>query len=140
LKEIEEQIAEEARCLDDFKARYQNLVDDLQRSEIVTKSAKGVIVSVRAVIAKAQALIHNNELKLANERKRVEELEAAKGQVQQELNVHTLKLGALQAQLATKKFISEEESRAQALAKIKEAHQRDIQCLRKQIQSLAKQE
>ena len=35
-KEIEEQIAEKAHCLDDFRTRYQNLADDLQRSEIVT--------------------------------------------------------------------------------------------------------
>ena len=28
-KEIEEQIAEEARCLDDFKTRYQDLTDNL---------------------------------------------------------------------------------------------------------------
>ena len=34
-KEIEEQIAKKARCLDDFRTHYQNLADDLQRSEIV---------------------------------------------------------------------------------------------------------
>ena len=28
-KEIKERIAEEAHCLNDFKARYQNLTDDL---------------------------------------------------------------------------------------------------------------
>ena len=72
-------MAEEAHCLDDFKALYQNLVDDLKRSEIVTKGAEGVITSARAAIAIAQALIHGNELKLANEIKRVEELKAAKG-------------------------------------------------------------
>ena len=42
-KEIEERIADEAHCLHDFKACYQNLTDDLQRSEIVTKSAEGMI-------------------------------------------------------------------------------------------------
>ena len=80
-KEIEEQIAEEAHCLDDFKDRYQNLADDLQRFEIITKGAEGVIASARTAIAKTQALIHDNKLKLTNERKRVEEFEAAKGQV-----------------------------------------------------------
>ena len=44
-KEFEEQIAEEACCLDDFKSHYQNLIDDLQRSKIVFKSTEGVIVS-----------------------------------------------------------------------------------------------
>ena len=73
------------------------MADDLQRSEIVTKGVEGVIASAQAAIAKAQALIHDNELKLANERKRVEELEASKGHVQQELDVDTLKLEALQA-------------------------------------------
>ena len=51
-KEIEEQIAEEARCLDDSKASNQNLVDNLQRFKIVRKSAEGVIASARAAIAK----------------------------------------------------------------------------------------
>ena len=91
-KEIKEQIAEEARCLDDFKVCYQTLIDDLQRSEIITKGAEGVTASARAAIAKAQALIYDNELKLMTEKKRVEEFEATKGQVQQELNVYTLKL------------------------------------------------
>jgi len=76
----------------------------------------------------------------ANERKRVEELEAAKCQVQQELDVHTLKLEALQAQFATKKLLSEEELRAHALAEVEAVHQRDIWRLREQIQSLAEQE
>ena len=55
-KKIEERIAKEARCLDDLKARYQNLTEDLQRSEIVTMSVEGVIVSAQAAIARAQAL------------------------------------------------------------------------------------
>ena len=71
-------------------------------------------------------------------RERVEELQAAKGQKQQELDVHTLKLGALQ--LATKKLLSEEELRARALAEIEKARQRDIQRLREQIQSIAERE
>ena len=87
-------------------------------------------MSAQAAIAKAQALIQDNELKLTNERKRVEELEVAKGQVQQELDVHALKLEALQAQFATKKLLSNEEQRAQALVEIAEACHRDIQCLR----------
>ena len=70
----------------------------------------------------------------------MEELEAAKGQVQLELKVHTLKLRALQAQLATKKLLSEEELRARALAEIEEVHQRGIQRLREQIQPLPEQE
>ena len=40
-----------------------------------------MIASAQAAIAKAQALIRDNELNLANERKKMEELEAAKGQV-----------------------------------------------------------
>ena len=65
-----------------------------------------MIGSVRAAIAGVQALIHDNELKVANKQKRVEELEAAKSQVQQELDVHTSRLEALQAQLAAKKLLS----------------------------------
>ena len=69
-KEIEKRIAEEAHCLDDSKASYQNLADDLQRSKIVTKGAKGVIASARAAIAKAQTLICDNDLKLLNKKKK----------------------------------------------------------------------
>ena len=82
-----------------------------------------MIASTRAAIAKAQALIRDNELKLVNERKRVEEHEGTKGQIQQELDVHTLILESLQAQFATKKLLSEEELRARALGEIEEACQ-----------------
>ena len=99
-----------------------------------------MIASARAAAAKAQDLIHDNELKLVNERKSLEELKAVKGQVKQELDARTLKLEALQAQIATKKLLSEEELRARALVKIEEARKRDIQRLREQIQSLAEQE
>ena len=60
----------------------KDLTDDLQRSELVAKNAEGVIVRAWVVIAKAQALIHDNEQKLANEKKKMEELEAAKSRVQ----------------------------------------------------------
>ena len=73
-KKIEVQIAVQSCHLNDSKARYQNLTDDLQRSKIITKSMQGV---TRAVIAKTQALIQDNELKLVNEKKKVEDLEAA---------------------------------------------------------------
>jgi len=93
----------EASCLDDSKT-IQNLTNDLQRFEFVTKNVEGVIASARAAIAKAQTLICDNEQKLANEKKKVEKLEATKSRVQQELDVHTSRLEALQAQLASKKF------------------------------------
>jgi len=73
-KGIEEQIAEEAHHLNDSNASYKNLTDDLQRSVIVIKNAAGVTVSAQATIAKAQALIQDNEKKLVNEKKKVEEL------------------------------------------------------------------
>ena len=53
-----------------------------------TKNTEGVIASARVAISKVQALIHDNEQKLANEKKKVEELKATKSQVQQELNVY----------------------------------------------------
>jgi len=40
-------------------------------------------------MAKVPALIRDNKQKLANEKKRAEELEAARDQVQQELNVRS---------------------------------------------------
>jgi len=40
-----------------------------------------VIASARIVIAKAQALIQDHELKLANEKRKVEELETTKHRV-----------------------------------------------------------
>ena len=83
------------------------------------------------------ALIRDNKQKHANEKKRAEELEAARDQVQQELNVRSSQLEALQTQLATKKLLSDEKLRVQALAEVEEARQRDIQCLKDQIKSLA---
>jgi len=86
-KEVEEQIAEQACHLVDSKASYQNLTNNLQICKIVEHNAEGVIVSAQASIAKPQTLIQDNEQKHVNENKRVEELEAAKNRVQQELNV-----------------------------------------------------
>ena len=86
-KEIEERIAEKARHLHNFQADYQRLVDNSKESEIVTKSAEQVIDTARVTIAKAQALIQVNNQKLVVARKRLEELEAAKKQVQEDLQV-----------------------------------------------------
>jgi len=62
-----------------------------------------------------QALIQVNEQKLAAAaRKRLEELEAAKKRNQEDLTARSSKLEFLQAQLATKKFLSEKELRARA--------------------------
>jgi len=90
------------------------------------KSVNGVIASTRVVIAKAQALIWDNKQKLANEKKRVEEFEATRDQVQQELNVQSSQVEAFQAQLTLKKLLSDEELRVQALAEAEEAWQRNI--------------
>ena len=54
-KEMEEQMAEEARHLHNFQANYQRLVEDSKESEVVTKSAEQVITTARAAIAKAQS-------------------------------------------------------------------------------------
>ena len=39
-KEMEEQMAEEARHFNEFQASYQRLVDDSRESEVVTKNAQ----------------------------------------------------------------------------------------------------
>ena len=77
-KEIEEQIAEEARHLQHFQADYQRLVGDSKKSEIVIQSTEQVIATDRITIVRAQALIEANEQKLTIARKRLEELETAK--------------------------------------------------------------
>ena len=94
-KEMEEQIAEEARHLQHFQADYQRLISDSNESEIVIQSAEQVITTARITIARAQALIEANELKLVAARKRLEELETARSQVQENLSAHSSKLESL---------------------------------------------
>ena len=60
-KEIEEQMAEEARHLLHFQADYQRLVGDSKESEVIIQSAEQVIATAHITIAKAQALIEVNE-------------------------------------------------------------------------------
>ena len=72
-------------------------------------------------IAKTQALIQDHELKLANEKKRVGELETTRNHMQKELNDYSSKLKLLWAQLAAKELLSDEELRAWALAKVEMA-------------------
>ena len=119
-------MAEEARHLNDFQASYQRLVDDSRESEVITKNAEQVIANALAAIAKAQALIQVNKQKLTAAEKRLEELEAAKKWVQEDLTARSFKLESLRAQLATKKFLSEKELRVQVWAEVEKARQREI--------------
>ena len=77
-KEMEEQMAEEARNLQHFQADCQILVDDSKESEVVIQSAEQVIATAQVAIAKVQALIQVNEQKLAVGRKKLEELETTR--------------------------------------------------------------
>jgi len=139
-KEIDEQMTEEAHHHQHFQADYQRLVGDSKESEVVIQSAEQVIATTRITIAKAQTLIEANEQKLAVGRKRLEELKIARTQVQESLTAHSSRLESLQAQLATKRFLSEEELRVQALAKAERARQHEMHRLWEQIHSLAKQD
>jgi len=53
----------------------------LNHWEAYKKTVKSVITSARAAIVKAQALIQDNEQKLANEEEKLEELDTAKSLV-----------------------------------------------------------
>ena len=108
-KEIEEQMAEEVCHIQNFQADYQRRVGDQKESEVVIQSAEQVITTAHVTVAKAQAMIEVNKQKLAAARKRLEELEIARTQVQENLTAHSFRLESLQAQLATKRFFSEEE-------------------------------
>ena len=74
-------------------------------------------------------MIQINEQKLVVARKRLEELEAAKKLVQEDLSAHSYKLKSLQVQLAMKKLFTEEELRIQAWAKVEKAHQYEMERL-----------
>ena len=85
-------------------------------------------------------MIKINEQKLATVRKKLEELEAAKAQAEENLSTHSSRLEFLRAQLAAKKFLSEEELRVQALMEAEKVRQHEMHRLRKQIRSLANQD
>ena len=76
-------------------------------------------------------MIEVNEQKLAAARKSLKDSEAAKKLVQEDLAAHSSRLESLQAQLATKRFLSEEELRAQALVEAERARQHEMHHLRK---------
>ena len=139
-KEMEEQMAEEACHFNDFQASYQRLIYDSRESEVITKNAEQVIANAQAAIAKAQALIQVNEQKLAAVRKRLEEREAGKKRIQEDLTARSSELDSLQAKLVTKKFLSEEELSVQAWVEVEKARQCEMQYLRDRIYSLAKRD
>ena len=103
-KEIEEWIAECTRHIDDFRVSYQSLIDDIDQSKVVSKTVKDVIASARMTITKSQALIQYHELNLANEKRKVEELETTKHRMQKEVNDHSSKLEALRIQQPQRNF------------------------------------
>ena len=125
-KEMEEQIAEEGRHLQHLQADHQRLISDSKESEIVVQSAEQVIATARVTIARAQALIETNEQKLVATKKRLEELETARTQVEENFSAYSSRLESLQAQLATKRFLSEEELRVQALVEAERARQHEM--------------
>ena len=139
-REIEEWIAECTNQIDTFRVKFQGLIDDLHQSEATSKAVEDIIASAHVAIAKAQALIQDHELKLANEKKKMGELESTKHPVQKKLDDHSGKLEILQAQLASKNLLFNKELTAQALAEVEVARQKTIQRLRKQIQFLVEQE
>ena len=83
-KKMEEQMPEEAHHLHNFQASYQKMVDDSRKFEVITKNVEQVIITARADIAKAEALIQINEQKFVTVRGKLEELEVAKKLVQEE--------------------------------------------------------
>ena len=123
---MEEQIAEEAHHLQHFQADHQRLIGDSKKSKIVIQSVEQVITTARITIARAQALIEANDQKLVAARKRLEELENARAQVQENLSAHFSKLESVQALLATKRFLSKEELRVQALMEAERARQHEM--------------
>ena len=64
-KEIEEQMAEEARHIQHFQTDYDRRVGDQKESDVVIHSAEQIIATAQITIAKTQALIEVNEQKLA---------------------------------------------------------------------------
>jgi len=75
-------------------------------------------------------LIEVNEQKLATARKKLEELETVKIQAEENVFAHSSRLESLRAQLAAKKFLSEEELRVQALMEVEKARQHEMYHLR----------
>ena len=71
-------------------------------------------------------MIEANEQKLAVAREKLEGLETAKTQVQENLVAHSSRLESLQTELTMKRFLSEEELRVQALVKAKKACQQEM--------------
>jgi len=139
-KEMEGQIAEETCHLQHFQADRQKLIGDSRECELIMQSTEQILISARATLAKTEALIAINEQKFANTKKRLEELEAAKTRVEENLSSHSSRLESLQAQLAIKEFLSEEELRARALMEAEKARQHEMHRLREQIRSLANQD
>jgi len=137
---MEEQIAEETRHLQHFQADHQKLIGDSKEYELIMQSTEQIIISARATIAKTEALIAINEQKYANARKKLEELEAVKTHVEESLSAHSSRLESLQAQLAAKEFLSEEELWVQALMEAEKVRQHEMHRLREQIRSLANQD
>jgi len=85
-------------------------------------------------------LIAINERKFAQAKKKLDELEAVKTRVEESLSAHSSRLESLQARLAAKEFLSEEELRVQALMEAEKACQHEMHRLREQIRSLANQD
>ena len=61
-------------------------------------------------------------------------------QIEESLSIHSSRLESLRTQLATKKFLSEEELWVQALMEAEKARQHEMHRLREQIRSLANQD
>ena len=92
---MEEQMAEEARHLNDFQASYQRLVDDSRKSKVITKDAEQVIATTQAAIVKTQALISGKWAEACCYQEKVGGARAAKKQIQENITSRSFKLESL---------------------------------------------
>jgi hypothetical protein len=152
-KEAEARIDAEVRSLEYSRAECQKLADDSRESELVMQSTEHVITSARdtiakardtiakaqETIAKAEAVLVINEEKLVTIKEELAGQQAAKARAEESLSLHSSRVESLQAQLAAKPFLSEEELRARATMEAEKARQHEMHRLREQIHSLANQ-
>jgi len=116
---------------------HQSPLKDFQRVELNTKRTEDLITHARDAIAKAQALLDDNEWVLEQEKRRMEEL-SDKNKLDQRLEVESSAVEALQAEYAMEISLTEEEMQAKVMATAEETHQQEIQSLKDQIKSLAR--
>jgi chromosome segregation ATPase len=136
--EIKRQVEEETKRVADMKSSDEAYQKDIEMAGHRVQAAEFGIRSAEETLAKIQALLKTNKEALAKEQKTIAYLNARRDELQQELMTRSSALENLELQFATEVSLSEDALRMEALTKVEQVREEEIEKTKNFIRELAR--